>query len=134
MSSKLLIESVAFILVKGDKVLVEKRKLDKLVDPGIIAIPSGKIEEGETPEQALVRETQEEFSIKTTKYKSICTLPYETPKVNFNVHYFVVAEWVGEIKNNEAEELSWIQINDFQTLQDVDLQALKILKKLGTTF
>jgi len=50
---KKIIDSVEFILLKNDKILVEKRKASKRIDPNKICIPGGGIEKGETPEEAL---------------------------------------------------------------------------------
>ena len=41
-------ECVSFILVKGDHVLLETRSKDKDSDPGMIAIPGGHMEKGES--------------------------------------------------------------------------------------
>jgi len=46
---KEIIESVGFILFKDSKFLVEKRKMDKRVDPGKVTIPSGGVIKGEAP-------------------------------------------------------------------------------------
>jgi len=56
------IDVVAAILIKDHKVLIAQRATD---DPlaGFWEFPGGKIEEGESPEQSLVREMQEEFCI-----------------------------------------------------------------------
>jgi 8-oxo-dGTP pyrophosphatase MutT (NUDIX family) len=58
-----LCEGIAFLLIKGNTVLAEKRKLTKKVMPGAIALPSGHLEEGESPEDALQREVSEELGI-----------------------------------------------------------------------
>ena len=65
---KKIIDSVEFILLKNDKILVEKRKASKRIDLNKICILGGGIEKGETPEEALIRECKEEFWISIKDY------------------------------------------------------------------
>ncbi|MEF1227916.1 NUDIX domain-containing protein, partial [Vibrio fortis] len=47
-------ECISFIMLDGNKILLEKRRKDKETDPGLITIPGGHIEDGETQVQALM--------------------------------------------------------------------------------
>lgn len=124
---KKVIESVAFVLVKGSEFLVEKRKMDKRVDPGKIAIPSGGVLDGETPKQAVFREIKEELSITPKKISFLCVLPYPHKEVDFIINYFVITAWTGEIINNEAEKLLWVKIGNWTKLDlKPDQKAIKI--------
>jgi 8-oxo-dGTP diphosphatase len=128
---KPVIPSVAFILLKDNKILVEKRKITKSSFPGKIAVPSGGIEAGETSEQALWRETKEEFDIKVTDYAYIGKYFLEYNEVDFDTYYYVVTKWTGEVQNKEAEELIWINKNDVSKLDiSTDVQAVEKLKSL----
>ena len=69
-----LLECVAFLLIKGNTVLAEKRKLTKKVVPRVITLPGGHLEEGESPEEALSRELCEELGIVPTDRYYVCTL------------------------------------------------------------
>ena len=127
---KKIIETVAFILIKGNKFLVEKRKMDKCVDPGKIAIPSGGIIFGETPVEAVAREVKEELAITLRKTSFLCTLRYPHKKVDFNIHYFFVDDWVGKIISKEAEKLAWVKLANWKKLDlRPDQQAIKVLMK-----
>jgi 8-oxo-dGTP diphosphatase len=129
--TKTIIPSVAFILLKDNKILVEKRKMNKSSFPGKIAVPSGGIEAGETSEQALWRETKEEFDIKVTDYAYIGKYFLEYKEVDFDTYYYVVTTWTGEIQNKEAEELIWINKNDTSKLDiSTDVQAVEKLENL----
>lgn len=109
---KKLIESVAFVLVKNNKILVEKRSMDKRSDPGKIAIPSGGVEAGETNEEAMIREVKEELNIFPIEFKFFEKVFYPHKEVDFNVHYFLITKWEGTIESIEADELLWIDLND----------------------
>ena len=42
------VETVSFILIKDNKVLVERRRLDRINDPGAVVVPGGHVEPSET--------------------------------------------------------------------------------------
>ncbi len=99
-----LLECVAFVLIKDNTMLAEKRKLTKKVKPGAIALPGGHMEEGESPEDTLRRELQEELGVVAHDLTYICTLLHRSQEFR-KLHYFAVHGWDGEIVNNEAEAL-----------------------------
>ena len=57
------VDTVAFILIRDNKVLVERRRQDRVNDPGAVVIPGGHVEDGETHFQALQREMREELGL-----------------------------------------------------------------------
>lgn len=116
---------IVFIIIKDDKVLAEKRKLTKKVVPGKVALPGGHIEEGENPENAVIRELKEELGIDTKDINFVCTLLHKSEEFR-KLNYFVVNSWKGEIKNYEAESLLWIPLQELDKLDlDVDKTAIK---------
>jgi len=117
-----LLECVAFMLIKGNVVLAEQRKLDKFVDPGAIALPGGHIEKEETPQQALRREAGEELGISPSAPKYVCSLLHQSQELE-KIHYFAIESWEGEIENNEAEALLWIS---FDELDKFDLAVDRV--------
>ena len=109
-------EVVAFILVKQNEFLAERRKQTKKVLPGALVIPVGKVEAGEQIEKAMLREAKEELSIIPKDYKFVCTLKNEYPDHISKIYFFMINSWAGEISCNEAEELLWIDFNDKEKL------------------
>lgn len=97
---------VSFILLRNDQLLLEKRRADKTVDPGLIMIPGGHMEEGESQWQTLLRETAEELAITPTRASYVCSLIHRTTE-NQLLHYYLVHEWQGEICAQEAESVFW---------------------------
>ena len=112
-------DCVIFMLIKDNQLLVEKRKLTKLIDPGLIEIPGGHLEAGEDQETALWREIQEELAVGPGEASYVCTLLSQRFQ---KMHYYAVRNWVGTIQNNEAEALFWVLLNNLSAL---DLQMDK---------
>jgi len=96
------------ILVEGKKFLVEKRRKDDDADPGLIEIPGGHADPGETLEVALRREMKEELGIDVKKAKFIQKSLYTaTNGERQRIHYFQVEKWSGIIRPTEAERVYW---------------------------
>ena len=66
--------------------------------------PGGKIEVGETPQQALIREIQEELTVKIKVGKLIDTIEYDYPKFHLNMKCFLCVIVDGDIILKEAED------------------------------
>ena len=70
--------------------------------------PGGKIEEGETPQQALVREIREELETKIAVGDLITTIEYDYPAFHLSMDCFWCEVAEGELKLLEAEEARWL--------------------------
>lgn len=99
----------AGIIIKNRKVLVERSKhKDYFVPPG------GKLEAGETPVQALIRELKEELQIDVREedFELIGIFRAEAanqPGKEVEAYMFMVHHWQGEIiAASEVDELAWI--------------------------
>ena len=70
--------------------------------------PGGKIEVGETPQQALIREIQEELTVKIKVGKLIDTIEYDYRKFHLNMKCFLCVIVDGDIILKEAEDSKWL--------------------------
>jgi len=96
------------ILVERRKFLVEKRRDDDDADPGLIEIPGGHVDPGETLEDALRREMKEELGINVEKAKLVQKSLYTaTSGERQRIHYFYVEKWNGRLRSTEAERVYW---------------------------
>lgn len=106
---------VALILERDGKILVEKRKASKATCPNDIVFPSGKVEDGETNEQALRREVHEELGIEIHNPKLVHQEDFDCEEKQ-EIYWYSCDNWDGEIQNNEAEELLWIDPSESNML------------------
>lgn len=109
--NKTIREAVRCFLVKDSKVVVIKYKSGNIKE-GYYDIPGGKIEKGETPEEAAIREMKEETGIKVKKLKSKGKMIIEYPKRIFNLTIFFSAECEGEPQEFEENTSEWIDIEE----------------------
>ena len=72
------IEVVAAIIHQNNKILATQRGYGDY--KGWWEFPGGKMEEGETEEQAIVREIREELDVKIAVEKKVCTVEYDYPQ------------------------------------------------------
>lgn len=98
---------VAGCLKKGDRILVGQRPETHTLG-GLWEFPGGKIELGESPEEALYRELQEELGINAEigDLKIACTHSYGD--VGIVILFYEVLFWKGEPKAKHHTELEWI--------------------------
>ena len=124
------LECSAFMLIKDGKLLVEKRRADKTLLPNAICIPGGHCDPGETPEQTLVRELQEEVGLQADSFRFVCSLMHFSQEAR-KLHYFAVDSWSGEMQMEEAAELLWIDLDDEKSLDiEVDQIAVREFKRV----
>lgn len=109
--NKTIREAVRCFLVKDSKVVVIKYKSGNIKE-GYYDIPGGKIEKGETPEEAAIREMKEETGIKVKKLKSKGKMIIEYPKRIFNLTIFFSDECEGELQEFEENTSEWIDIEE----------------------
>ena len=125
-----IIKVVAAILQKEDKILIARKKQGKPL-AGYFEFPGGKIEEGETPEESLIRELMEEMNIKIAvkEYIGESVYDYGNNKVISLLGY--TAEIIdGEIKLSDHDRYEWVtleQINNYK-IAPADIPLIYKLK------
>ena len=111
MSDHRILLVVACALVDADRrVLIAQRPPGKQL-AGLWEFPGGKLEAGETPEEALIRELQEELGVST---KTACLAPLTFASHSYeNFHIlmplFVCRKWQGVPEMREHSALKWVR-------------------------
>ena len=78
--------------------------------------PGGKIEAGETPQQALIREIQEELTVKIKVGKLIDTIEYDYPKFHLSMKCFLCVIVDGDIILKEAKDAKWLNKDELYSV------------------
>ncbi len=79
--------------------------------------PGGKIEEGETPQQAVVREIQEELNATVKVGDLIHTIEYDYPTFHLSMDCFWCEVESGELKLLEAEAAKWLTKDELDSVE-----------------
>lgn len=90
--------------------------------------PGGKIEPGETPQQALVREIKEELSVKIAVGELIDTIEYDYPTFHLSMDCFWCVVVDGEIILKEAEASKWLSTDELHNVDWLPADRLLIEK------
>ncbi len=102
------IEVVAAIIRKGDKIFATQRGYGDFKDWW--EFPGGKMEEGETPEAALIREIKEELSTEISVDKFLYTVDYDYPKFHLTMHCYMCSLMTEALHLNEHEAAKWLDV------------------------
>ena len=103
---------VAAIIKKDNLYLVAQRNRDKHM--GLKwEFPGGKVDPGETLQEALVREIYEELNIDINIHEKLVEERYKDNEINIILHYFLCTIKNGVINLNEHEAMEWADKENF---------------------
>ncbi len=100
------IEVVAAIIVEQDRIFATQRGYGEFKD--MWEFPGGKMEQGESREDALVREIQEELDTEISVDKFLCTVEYDYPAFHLTMHCFICSILKGDLVLREHEAAKWL--------------------------
>lgn len=94
--------------------------------------PGGKIEDGETPQTALVREIKEELDTIVEVGELIDTIEYDYPSFHLSMDCFWCEVVEGELKLLEAEDAKWLNRDELDSVQwlPADLKIIDRIKDM----
>ena len=123
------IEVVAAIIKDADTILATRRGYGEFIN--MWEFPGGKIEIGETSEEALIREIREELSITISVDQFVTTVDYDYPNFHLTMHCFLCTQVNGTLTLNEHKDARWIHSSELDELNwlPADLEILQELKK-----
>ena len=109
------IEVVAAIIRKEDRIFATQRGYGEWKDWW--EFPGGKIEAGETPEEALKREIQEELSTEISVDKFLCTVEYDYPAFHLTMHCYLCSLLTEALHLNEHEAAKWLTMEELNSVK-----------------
>ena len=121
---KVVLVSAVALLDKDNRVLLAQRPKGKSME-GLWEFPGGKVEPGESPEGALVRELHEELGIETW---NSCLAPLTFASHSYNDFHllmplFACRKWNGIVSPREGQALAWVHA---EKLKDYPMPAADI--------
>ena len=122
----------AVVLVDPDgRVLVTQRPEGKAM-AGLWEFPGGKVEPGETPEAALIRELHEELGIETW---ASCLAPLTFASHSYDTFHllmptFICRKWGGQVQGREGQALKWVRPMELRDLPmpAADLPLIPVIR------
>ena len=105
MPSKI-VEVVAAIIFRDGELFATQRGYGEWKDWW--EFPGGKMEAGETPEEALKREIREELSTEISVDEFLCTVEYDYPKFYLTMHCYLCSLMTDSLHLNEHEAAKWL--------------------------
>ena len=123
------IEVAAAIIRKEDKVFATQRGYGEWKDWW--EFPGGKIEQGETPEEALKREISEELSAEINVNELFSTVDYDYPKFHLTMHCYLCTLQTNAMHLNEHESARWLAKDELDSVKWLPADK-SIIEKLKT--
>ena len=120
------IEVVAGVIRDGEKFFENKRGYGEFKDGW--EFPGGKLEPGETPEEALVRELKEELAIDILVKDFICTVEYDYPKFHLTMHCFYCEIQRGTPQLLEHENAKWLSLAELNSVNFLPADVEVVMK------
>ena len=108
------IQVVAAIIRDGDRIFATQRGYGDYKDGW--EFPGGKIEPGETPEQALRREIMEELDTEIAVGKHLITVEQDTPEFHLSMQCYWAAITEGKPVLKEHEAAKWLTLEELDTV------------------
>lgn len=124
------IEVVAAIICNDDKVFATQRGYGEWKDWW--EFPGGKMESGETPEEALYREIREELATEIQIGERLTTIEYDYPKFHLIMHCYLCKVVSGNLTLLEHEAARWLKQEELNSVKwlPADKGVIKALQKL----
>ena len=126
------IKVVAAIIVQNHKVFATQWGYGDFKDGW--EFPGGKIEAGETPEQALAREIREELNTEIEVGERLCTVEHDYPAFHLSMQCFLCRVISGDFVLREHEAARWLGSDELWSVDwlPADIEVVKAIEQSGS--
>ena len=131
MTRRIVLVSAVALIDRDGRVLLAQRPEGKSL-AGLWEFPGGKVEDGETPEAALIRELQEELGIDTV---ASCLAPLSFASHDYGDFHllmplFACRKWSGIARAREGQRLAWVRAADLRDypMPPADVPLIAVLR------
>ena len=125
------IEVVAAIIVRDGRIFATQHGYGEWKDWW--EFPGGKIEPGESPEDALKREIREELATEIEVDELLTTVEYDYPKFHLTMHCYLCTIISGDLTLLEHEDARWLALDELDCVKWLPADK-DVIEKLSTTF
>ena len=125
------IEVVAAIIVRDGRIFATQRGYGDWKDWW--EFPGGKIEPGESTEDALKREIREELATEIEVDELLATVEYDYPKFHLTMHCYLCTIISGDLSLLEHEDARWLALDELDCVKWLPADK-DVIEKLSTTF
>ncbi len=124
-----IIKVVAAIIAQEGRIFATQRGYGEFKDGW--EFPGGKIEEGETPQQALVREIQEELDTEVEVGDLLGTVEYDYPTFHLSMQCFLCRIKSGSLNLKEHEAARWLAEDELDSVDwlPADIEVLEWIRR-----
>ena len=122
------IHVAAAVIRDGDRIFATQRGHGDWKD--LWEFPGGKIEPGETPEEALCREIREELDTVISVGRKLTTIEYDYPQFHLSMECFMASVTEGSLVLREHEAARWLGIDEMDSVDwlPADRTIIEMLK------
>ena len=123
------IEVVAAIIHQDGRILATQRGYGEY--RGLWEFPGGKMEPGETEEQAIVREIGEELNVEIGVERKVCTVEYAYLQFHLLMHCFWCSILSGALELREHQSARWLEPTEWESVEwlPADVAVVQALRK-----
>lgn len=112
--------AVHLLIIKDNKILLQRRNNPNKYAYRKLAMPAGHLEAGENPDEALIREMKEELGIDLKDFELVQVMSLNGDTGVYDSYFYLCKDYDGEIRNMEPENIETVDWYDMsEPLEDL---------------